>query len=226
MRIVACVKWGTMYGPEYVNILHAMVQRHLLDSFEFHCFTDDDAGLDPDIVVRPLPESLVGWWNKLCLFKSDAFPDGVRVLYLDLDTIITGSLFQISQFRGEFAILRDFYRPRGLGSGVMLWEAGRMNEIWDQFVADDCPELSGGDQAYIEIVAHRKWGHRIPRKHILQDLFPGTFVSYKAHCSGGDPDHARVVCFHGQPKPHNCGAQWVADHWCIGSQTARETSAA
>ncbi|HAU58261.1 MAG TPA: glycosyltransferase, partial [Comamonadaceae bacterium] len=28
-RHVICMKWGTKYGPEYVNRLYAMVRRHL-----------------------------------------------------------------------------------------------------------------------------------------------------------------------------------------------------
>ena len=28
-RFVICMKWGTKYGPEYVNRLYGMVKRHL-----------------------------------------------------------------------------------------------------------------------------------------------------------------------------------------------------
>ena len=28
-RVVLCMKWGTKYGPEYINRLYAMVRRHL-----------------------------------------------------------------------------------------------------------------------------------------------------------------------------------------------------
>ena len=28
-RTVLCMKWGTKYGPEYVNRLYGMVRRHL-----------------------------------------------------------------------------------------------------------------------------------------------------------------------------------------------------
>lgn len=226
MLIVACVKWGTLYSADYVNRMHAMLDRHLGMPFELQCFTDDKSGIDRAITIRRLPEGLTGWWNKLYLFKGGVFPSGRRVLYLDLDTVIIGSLFHIATSHAEFAILRDFYRPRGLGSGAMLWQAGRVNNIWDGYVADDFPDLPGGDQAYIEVAAHRRWGHRIPDNVILQNLYPGAFVSYKADCAGGPPPGARVVCFHGQPKPHNCGADWIAAHWCIGSPTARQTTAA
>ena len=28
-RHIICMKWGTKYGPEYVNRLRSMVRRHL-----------------------------------------------------------------------------------------------------------------------------------------------------------------------------------------------------
>jgi len=225
MLNVACVKWGTAYGPEYVNNLAYMVARHLQEPYKFVCFTDDDRGIDYDYVtIGPLPGNLAGWWNKLWLFAPDTLPIGDRILYLDLDTAIIDNIDNIARCQDHFAILRDFYRPRGLGSGVMLWEAGRMNAIWESFVADDYPDLPGGDQSYIEVVAHRIWGHRLPEELFLQHLFPDAFVSYKAHCADGPPPDARIVCFHGQPKPHNCGADWIAPHW--RSESTPRSSAA
>ena len=32
-RIILCMKWGTKYGPEYVNRLYGMVRRHLVGDF-------------------------------------------------------------------------------------------------------------------------------------------------------------------------------------------------
>ena len=53
---VICMKWGSMYGPEYVNHLRAGVARHLRRPHRFVCFTDDGSGLDPAVEVMPLPE--------------------------------------------------------------------------------------------------------------------------------------------------------------------------
>ena len=76
---VACMKWGTLYGPEYVNRLHAGVARHLARPFRFVCFTDDAQGLDPAIDARPLPDTGAGAtrdsrWRKLALLRDD-LPD-------------------------------------------------------------------------------------------------------------------------------------------------------
>ena len=52
-----------------------------------------------------------------------------RVLYLDLDTIVAGSLDEIAGYSGPFAALSvegmaNERRPTGLNSSVMCWEAG------------------------------------------------------------------------------------------------------
>src|ERR1044071_4309563 len=52
---IICMKWGTKFGPEYVNRLHSMVSRHLAREHRFICFTDDSSGLDAGIQTLPLP---------------------------------------------------------------------------------------------------------------------------------------------------------------------------
>lgn len=216
MLNVCCVKWGSSYGPEYVNNLFAMIERHLgCDWWNPVCFTDNRSGIDSWAECRELPIDVDGWWNKLYLFSPDAFPKGERVLYFDLDTVILGDISELAKCRSDFAALQDFYRPRGIGSGVMTWQAGAVDDFWTQWNAEDRPILSGGDQAWIEVMAHRKWGHHILHHRVLQQLFPGMFASFKADCAAGAAPDARVVCFHGQPKPHNCGVQWIADAWTV-----------
>ena len=46
---IVCVKWGTKYGPEYVNVLRAMIKRNLSLPHRFICFTDNKTGLNADI---------------------------------------------------------------------------------------------------------------------------------------------------------------------------------
>ena len=51
------------------------------------CFTEDAAGLEAGVEVRPLPtlpEEWKGWWYKACLFSPRAGLQG-HILYLDLE---------------------------------------------------------------------------------------------------------------------------------------------
>ncbi len=195
-------------GRRYVEHLHDMVRRHLpADSLaQFACFTDDPQPYAAGIDKRSLPEGLNGWYNKLSLFRRGLFPEGDRVVYFDLDTLIIGPLDEILAYDGEFAILRDFLRQGGFGSGVMLWRAGVGHDIWESFLAEGFPHVEGGDQIWIE-------RHRPPRVDPLQERFPGRFVSYKLHCQLQAPAAAAVVCFHGLPRPHEATTGWVPLVW-------------
>lgn len=218
MLHIVCVKAGSLYSAEYVNILHDMVMRNLPDGMEgqFECFTDDKRGLNSQIIARPLPEkSLKGWWHKLSLFKDRLFPDGDRVMCFDLDTVITGPLDDIVAYDGHFAILRDFYRPNGLQSSVMAWEANKQCHIWNHFQAHGFPEVQGGDQAWIEKCFEVK-------PDLWQDLYPGEFCSYKEDAVMGIPKGTKVCVFHGEPRPHEVTGDWVPKVWKIGGGTSAE----
>ena len=52
---VVCMKWGTVYGPHYVDRLYRGIARHLHRPFRFVCLTDDPAGIDEEIECMPLP---------------------------------------------------------------------------------------------------------------------------------------------------------------------------
>jgi len=129
---VVCVKWGTKYDAEYVNKLYRGVFRNLEKvKFEFFCFTDDPEGLDPNIHLRSLPTpDWEGWWHKASVLFSGKLNDAIgtcvytRILYVDLDTVITGSLDEIASYDGTFAILGKLFHsvllPRFINIGIFL----------------------------------------------------------------------------------------------------------
>lgn len=217
MLHVCCVKWGKLYGPEYVNTLFDMVRRNLPAGFpgRFVCLTDDPAGLEEGIQTLPLPQGIIGWWNKLYLFAPNVFPKGERVLFFDLDTAITGPLDEIASYAGPFAILRDAYRKDGLQSSVMAWEVGT-HRFWEAWHRQGCPMDGRGDQGFIEDAIER--GH----VDLWQDLFPGKFRSYKVECRTQIPRGTSVVFFHGHPRPHEVETGWVPEVWKIGGGSGVE----
>lgn len=228
MLNIVCLRAGEAFAPAYVTILFDSVQRNLAKGFpyRFVCFTDRPDELPNHIETAPLPADLPKWWSKLGLFRAGLFPDGDRILYLDLDTVITGRLDEIAAYDGPFAILRDFYRPDGLQSAVMAWKAGIAADIWTKYEAAGCPtDDKDGDQAWIErrffeSVLTPEERDRIP--HRLQDLFPGLFVSFKLDdLDRNPPEKASVVVFHGKPRPHEVTG-WVQHVWCIGGMSRSE----
>ena len=195
---VCCVNVGNYLGrgAEYVEKLRDMVYRNSTLPYTFKVFEDGDV------------QGLKGWDAKIALFHPDAFPAGERVVFFDLDTLIIGDVDNLLSYRGDFAVLRDFWRPHGYGPAVMLWKAGKADWIWKKYNRNGRPHLTRGDQELLEIV--------LKNPVILQDEFPDLFVSYKTHCHPYPPQGASVICFHGEPRPHECTQKWVQDAWKVG----------
>lgn len=198
---VVCVKHGDKYGPEYVNRLYAMVRRNCSSLPGFVCFTENGEGLDADIQVQPLPGAgLAGWWNKVALFRRDLPGVTGRVLYLDLDVVVTGNLDPLLCHPGDFVIMDNDYVP-GFNSSVMLFEAGARPEIFENFVEADMARLDG-DQDWIALKAPDA------------ELWPHLWcVPYRLRAAIAPPSETKVVAFSGRPNPSDYPAPWVRDLW-------------
>ena len=55
---IICIKWGTLFGPEYVNRLYSGVRRNIQAEVRFFCMTEKAGELHPDIEVLDLPLEL------------------------------------------------------------------------------------------------------------------------------------------------------------------------
>lgn len=199
--MIACVlRSGGAYRPEHVQRLAAQAAR-FAPGVPFVCLSDVDV---PGVTVVPLQHDWPGWWSKLELFRDGAFPPGYRVLYMDLDTTIVGPIGELLRRPEPFIALANFYIRAGrqsvggqLGSGLMAWTAGAAGHLYERFawnppaIMQDCGGY--GDQLFI----HNEVGERC----YWQDILPGQVVSYKVHCERGVPASARIVCFHGKPRP-------------------------
>lgn len=192
---VACVKRGSLYGAEYVNILRAMVSKNLHKLHRFVCLTDDPTGLDDGIEVMPLTEVLPGWWAKLELFKPDRFHPGEPVLYLDLDVCVTGSLDEFVQCPG---IIKDWNLP-GYNSSVISWRAGALDRAWTAFTPD-VMERCRGDQDWLNEV-------------VSMPMFPAEWCVDYLDSERWPPNGSKVVCFHGPVKPHLKPYPWAELLW-------------
>lgn len=229
---IVCLKWGTKYGPEYVNRLYAGVKRNTTVDFKFHCFTEDTTNVNHEVITHPLPYgTLEGWWNKLYLFSDDLpIPKGETIFFIDLDTLITSNIDDLLTMNCDpIIVLRDFYTglartvvgDDNVGSGLMVWKHGQYPEVWNTFIKD--PErairsvMPAGDQKWVQ--------HQIPVRTYWQDV-TDKVVSFKVHCNSGLPETAGIVCYHGKPsipesyRQHNKvwkydipPQAWVLDHW-------------
>jgi hypothetical protein len=236
------MKWGTKFGPEYVNRLHGMVRRHLSRPLRFVCLTERGEGLDPEIEVLPLPD--VGWnegirahgWWKVGLFSPSLGDLRGTVLFLDLDVLVVGSIDPFFEYPGEVLVPRDYRRIRIRGdwfvgnTSVLRFRVGRHPQVLEAFKRD-FPAISRrvrNEQEYVSRYFHERG---------ILDYWPGRWCpSFKRHCvapwplsylrTPRLPDAARVVVFHGRPDQQEALAgkggkwyrpilptPWVAEHW-------------
>lgn len=193
MRVACVLRSGGEYRPEHVERLLDGVSAHLPGA-KLLCLSDVAV---PGRV--PLLFDWPGWWSKMELFRPDIEGD---LLYIDIDTVLVGGLADIAAV-GRLTLLRDFYRRGGLGSGLMYLPAEARRQVWAEWFAAPARWMRvyrrGGDQAFLE-------RHYLRHAVCWQHLLPGQVVSWKVHCrEGGLPADARVVCFHGRPRPWHVG---------------------
>jgi len=172
---VACVLSAPQSGPEIYNSSHVQrlalqVGEHLKQPYKFVCVTDSP---------------WLGWWAKISLFEPGRFTG--RVLFLDLDVSVLGSLDEIADYESSFCVITDWWRD-GYNSSVMVWDAGAGESIFRHF-HDAIPEHFTGDQNWIENCVN---AHTFP---------PGWVCSYKHQKRWNFiPADCKALVYHGRPK--------------------------
>jgi len=159
-----------------------MVSEHMSQPYKFVCVDDS-----------PFP----GWWAKVSLFQPGRFSG--RVLYLDLDVTVIGSLDDLANLPATFAVVENFKEIKEpnkakFNSSVMAWDAEQdsINELFTEFNPSIMDRLNGDQDCISE---------QLPNV----TTFPKDWcVSYKVRRFlklRTMPKDARVVCYHGKPKP-------------------------
>jgi len=228
MKVVCVLRSGGCYTHEYVLRLRDAVVRHGAGMpFSFVCLTDVP---NPTIKATQLPleHDWPGWWSKLEVFKLQG-----PVLFLDLDTVITGSisilLGAVRNLRpDQVLLLRSFKREMWM-SGVMAWGGDRraVYQNFRQAVEDGRLRFGPGDRATLRtgqrIAGDQDWlaQELTSAPHLRVRSVQGAFMvpqcvrSYKHHCRSVLPVDTRMVCFHGRPRPHEVATRhsWMREHW-------------
>ena len=191
---VLCVlRSGGDYRREHVHALRLNVRRYWPEDrpLDFVCLTDQPLGLY-GVREIPLIHDWPGWWAKMETFRPDIPGD---VLLVDLDTICVGDLSDIASV-GRLTIMRDVYRPHGLQSSLVYIPESEKAPVWTAFTEDPAGHMAEhrSDQDFLETL----W---LGKAHRWQDDLRGQVVSWKADCRSGVPKGARVVIYHGRPRP-------------------------
>jgi hypothetical protein len=209
-RTIICMKWGVKYGPDYANTLWRMLDRQLDQPFRLICFTDDHQGLRPEIEHRPLPAIgppgafLKFGWNKLGVFHPKIDLPAEPVLFLDLDVVLTGKMDVFFDVPGHFLISND-WNPRkpGVGnSSVFRFVPGTQDHLWKRFQSepDRIRAKHRNDQEFISAAANGLgfWPDDLCRSYKRHCIPRWPMILWKRPTL---PNNARVLIFHGDPKP-------------------------
>ena len=170
-RIVLCMKWGSLFSSEYVNVLYNAVRANMTGDFRFVCLTDDDSGFVDGIESFPIPDigcSPQMWrhgaWPKLGVFLADFHGLTGRALFVDLDTFICGDLTQFMDHPAPFIGIDvgDNWRPNRvakpkdelLGTGLFAFNLGEQTQIVERFQADPQAAFDAADIEQVWVEEH------------------------------------------------------------------------
>jgi hypothetical protein len=229
------MRWGDRYGPDYVNRLFAMVARHLAAPHRFVCLTDDPAGIRSEVECRPLPAIELadapphsGWRKLSCLSPELDDLDG-PVLFLDLDLVIVASIDCLFAHPGAFCIIENWtQRGRGIGnSSVFRFETGALRAVLHRSCADAAEIVRSwpNEQTYLSrSVGEVTFWPQSWCRSFKHDCLPARPL--RPFREAGIPQNARVIVFHGEPKPPEAArgvwpqsltglrpVSWIAEHW-------------
>jgi hypothetical protein len=232
------MKWGTKYGPEYVNRLYAMVRRHLRGDFRFVCLTDRSDGVRAEVQCLPIPDLALPegipdrGWKKLTTFSADLHGLKGTALFLDLDVVIVDDITPFFDQPGEFLIIHDWKRPWRItgNSSVYRFELGVHPEVLERFRAEHASIRARlrNEQAWLSEAMHEQG---------KLSYWPDAWcASWKYHCvprwplnlvrAPSIPQGSRILVFHGVINPPDAlagrsmgnwrrakPAPWIAAHW-------------
>lgn len=175
---IVCYLWrgSRPFRPAYVGVLARMVRAYLCEPHRFICVTDaDPKEFDPGVEVIAMPpaaralrrvasvegEDFPASYPRLWTFSREAALFlGERVLQLDVDCMIVGSLARLLALEADFVGWSVRPPPGGpprLGGGTWMHRTGTRPEVYERFAADPlgCRQLArqagyrGSDQAWI-----------------------------------------------------------------------------
>ena len=214
-QTIICMKWGSLYSAEYVNVLFNAAKKHMKTPFRFVCITDNDLGIHKDIECFPIPHIGLdkkhwhhGAWPKLTVFLPNNFKFKGRCLFIDLDTIILRDLDSFFECKGPLVAIDTYdfvpsVKTHALMSGIFAFDGDTLGYIVENLKSNRDTLITKFDleQTFLENQVPDWVGW--PKNWILsfkydlrRSLLLDRFLPPKS-----PPDSAKIIAFHGKPRP-------------------------
>lgn len=187
--------WSRCYTEEWVEKLYRGFARNLTVPFRFVCFSERERSyseqIEQELLTDPVPN---------CGSLVEPYRLNEPMILVGLDTVVCGNVDHMAEYAlagNTLALTRDPYSPERACTGVAVVPAGQRG-VWDSY--DGNPD---------DMVHLRKQEHVL-----IDDLWPGHAISWKAHVGLLGWLNSRIVYFHGRPKAHEiAGDELVMRHW-------------
>lgn len=183
------------------------IREHMKQPHELVCFTDDPAGLECDAApIWESPREIPRHLNCLRRVKLCDMRLADRMVSMDIDGIVTGPLDPLVDRDESFVIWGYPIKAKIPYCGSMwMVRQGEHNNVWGDLLGPEFHEVKdwkhGSDQV---------WFARKIRGAGLWGTGDGMY-SYRNHCKNSLKRNARVVWFHGEPKPWGVQSGWVKE---------------
>lgn len=204
------------YSPKWVDKLVSAIERNTSIPLSFYCLVDRDDYVfqKKNVVPILLKETINGWSPMMEAFRPDICSRHRMVF--GLDTIITGNIDHIIEWNGACGLLDDPYHPYTLCNGIGIYNESTASRFW--YMWNERSRLFPDNQLYYHGFLSEMAFLRLVAKdsaRSLNRIFPKEIQSYKAHwraSSENERKNARIVYFHGDPKPPHV-EQELLEHW-------------
>jgi hypothetical protein len=235
------------YGPADVDTWASMVSRHLTLPYRLACVTNTPKGIDSSVEILPLPEIAVSssrWpsskglpqcFRRLDLWRADAAKTyGERIVSMDLDCVVTGSLDPLFDRPDEVVMCQGRVGKAAYNGSMLLLKAGVRPQVFNRISQSEM-ELAtmqslGSDQAWIGYVLgpnEATWTENDGVYRYSVQQFPAPVknrrnfaYSRKAlplqELNPKPPENMRVLFFAGAYKPRDLKSAYpfIAEHYC------------
>lgn len=216
--------WGFGYQYQYLTRLRNNIKRFSTKGLEFVCLTDRPEYWANyiDITFIGIPDEVLQWpLNLPKFYMHKTLPQlvGRWVFFFDLDTTIVGNVDEVFEYDGYFAAIQPFNpknKNKWLAGGILSFVNGSTEWMYNQVAKDPkgwAKESQGGKERLILIQFEQQSNVKFDR---WQDILPQNYIiSYKKTIQKGQryPRDTRVICFHGNPRPHQLNNAQKMKFW-------------
>jgi hypothetical protein len=200
-------KWGDRYTADQVNLMVRMIRKNLAQPHRLICFTDDPTGIECETMpVWETPKEIPRHLNCLRRVKLFDMDLADRMVSMDIDGVVTGPLDPLVDRDEPFVIWNYPIKvPIPYCGSMFMVRRDALRHVWRDLFTEK-----------FDRVTPAQWKHGSDQVWLCQRLpdaptwgVADGMYSFRNHCQSRLPSNARVVWFHGKPKPWEARAPWL-----------------